>query len=247
MFYPSIYPRGVWTPENHGIEAEDQWFTSSDGVRLHGWWIPHDKARGTVLYCHGNSGSLGSQIDTLRRLRRLRCNLFAFDYRGYGRSEGKPHESGLYRDVRAAYRHLTEELGIDSAELMLFGHSLGGAVAIDAATDLEVAGLIVQNSFTQMRDMARVDSDRMPMHWVAKNQFRSLAKVSRIKTPALFIHGRLDRRIPIDQGRRLFEAAPEPKEWLEVPGADHNDVARHGRLRYWLRLSRFRDRCLDRD
>jgi dipeptidyl aminopeptidase/acylaminoacyl peptidase len=74
-----------------------------------------------------------------------------------------------------------------------------------------------------------------------------LAKVSRIKTPALFIHGRLDRRIPIDQGRRLFEAAPEPKEWLEVPGADHNDVARHGRLRYWLRLSRFRDRCLDRD
>ena len=244
MFAPSTFPRGVWEPQRHGVSAEDHWFVSGDGVRLHGWWIDHPKARGTVLYCHGNSGSLGSQVPALRQFRRLRCSVFAFDYRGYGRSEGEPHESGLYRDVRAAYRYLVDELGKDPKEILILGHSLGGAVAIDAATELEIAGLIVQSSFTQMRDMARREYPGWPVHWIAKNQFRSVNKVGRIGKPVLFVHGRLDERIPLAQGRELFEAARQPKEWLEIPSGGHNDLPRQGRLRYWLRLSKFRDRCL---
>ncbi len=249
MFSPTAYPRGAWEPWRHGVEAEDHWFEAADGVRLHGWWIPHPNPRGTVLYCHGNSGSLGSEIDTLRRFRRLRCNLFAFDYRGYGRSEGAPKEAGLYRDVRGAYRFLVGELAVPESEVILFGHSLGGAVAVDAATECQVAGLVVQNSLTQMRDMAKVNftdpvGSRLPIHWVARNQFRSIDKIGSVDCPVLIIHGRLDQRIPIEQGRRLFEAAAEPREFLEIPGAGHNDIARRGRLRYWLRLSQFRDRTL---
>lgn len=246
-FVPDRYPEGTWEPDALGLPVEDRWFDSEDGVRLHGWWIPRRRARCTILYCHGNSGSLGSQSASLDRFRkRLKADLFAFDYRGYGRSEGRPREKGLYLDVRAAYRHLTEELGRAPGRIVLFGHSLGGAVAIDAALDLPVAGLVVQATFTQIRDMARRIVPGMPLHWIARNRFRSLEKVGKIPLPKLFVHGEKDLSVPPELGRILFDAASEPKELLLLPRAGHNDILEKGGIRYWFRLLRFCRRSVGR-
>jgi pimeloyl-ACP methyl ester carboxylesterase len=244
LFGPDRYPDGDCDPAAIGLEVEDRLFAAADGVELHGWWIPRRRALGTVLYCHGSSGSITHQVEVLAALRQLRTNLFAFDYRGYGRSSGEPSEAGLFQDARAAWDHLVEELDVEPQEIVLFGHSLGGAVAIDCALDREAAGLIVESSFTQVRDMARASYPGLPLHLVARNQFRSIHKVGRLVLPKLFIHGAADRRVPPALGRCLYEAAAEPKELYMVPGAGHNDIHRHGGLRYLRRISRFRSRCL---
>ena len=170
-------------------------------------------------------------------------NVFAFDYRGYGRSEGEPSEDGLFRDVRAAYDQLTGPLCQLPGSVVLFGHSLGGAVAIDAALHREVAGLVVQSSFTQMRDMARTVMPWGPLGFIARNEFRSIAKVGLIEAPKLFIHGTDDPTVPLEMGRRLFEAAADPKDWYEIARGGHNDVYRQGGLRYFWRLQRFFRQC----
>ena len=244
LFAPDRYPLGFWNPEAHGLPAEDNWFEAEDGARLHGWWIPHPTAWGTVLYCHGNNGNITNRIEAFQNLRRLGVNLFAFDYRGYGRSEGEPTEAGVYRDVRAAWDHLVAKRGESPRSILLFGHSLGGAVAIDGALHREVAGLVVQSSFTQVRDMARTIYPSLPLHLIARNQFRSIEKVARLRMPKLFIHGTEDQTVPIDHGRRLFAAAAAPKEWYEVPRAGHSELHRHGGLRYYGRLQRFGRLCL---
>lgn len=245
-FLPGRYPHGIWEPSPYGLPAEDVWFESPDGERLHGWWIPHPKARGTLLYCHGNTGSLGEQVKTLLHLRRLRVDVLAFDYRGYGRSSGRPTEKGVYLDVRAAYDLLVGRLGRRAEDILLFGHSLGGAVAIDCALDRPVAGLVVQASFTDTRQLARAIFPGKPMHLFARRHFRSIDKVGRLEMPKLFIHGSEDGAIPQDHGERLFEAAAEPKELYLVPRAGHNDVHRHGGFGYLRRLGRFRDVCIAR-
>lgn len=238
-FLPARYPSGTWNPVVFGLDAEDAWFRTDDGVGLHGWWIPHPRAAGTILFCHGNTGSIAHRIGVISYLHRLRMNVFAFDYRGYGRSAGQPTEKGLYKDVRAAYRHLVEELGEPAERVILFGQSLGGAVAVDAALDCPAAGLVVQSSFTDSRSMARVYYPRIPLHWVTSNQFRSAEKVDRLDLPKLFVHGTSDRKIPYQLGRDLYVQAAEPKAFLAVPGADHSDVHVRGGLPYMRRLVRF--------
>lgn len=244
VFLPDRYPDGVWEPGAFGLATEDVWFRSLDGVQLHGWWIPHPSARGTFLYCHGNTGSIAHRIGVFTHLRGLKVNVLAFDYRGYGRSAGSPSESGLFQDVRAAHDHLVDKLGQPPSEILLFGHSLGGAVAIDCALDRPVAGLVVQSSFTHIRDAAKAMFPTLPLHLAATRQFRSIEKVDKIAVPKLFIHGDCDETVPVELGRRLFQAASEPKELYIVRHAGHNDVHRHGGLRYMRRLSRFRNRCL---
>lgn len=244
LFAPQRYPHGVWEPATYGLPAEDVWFETEDRVRLHAWWVPSPKATGSLLYCHGNNGNIATRIGLLQQLHRMGLNVLAFDYRGYGRSEGTPSEQGLYRDVRAAYHHLTGALGQRGRSTLLFGHSLGGAVAIDAAQHLETAGLIVQSSFTQVRDMARSLFPRSPMFLLARNQFRSLDKIARLEVPKLLIHGSDDPTVPVEMGRRMFELARGPKEWYEVPRGGHNDLYQQGGWRYYRRLRRFCRRCL---
>ena len=244
LFAPDRYPVGFWNPAAHGLDVEDVWFDAEDGTRLHGWWIESPGASGTLLYCHGNNGNITNRIAVLLDLRRLDLNILAFDYRGYGRSEGVPFEEGLYRDVRAAWDHLIAERAALPASILLFGHSLGGAVAVDGALHREVAGLVVQSSFTQVRDMARTIYPGVPLHYIARNQFRSIEKVARLAMPKLFIHGGADPTVPLPLGRTLYEGAAAPKEWYEVPRAGHSELHRHGGLRYYARLERFVRLCL---
>ena len=244
VFLPDRYPDGVWQPRSFGLPAEDLWFEVEDGIRLHSWWVPHKRARGTILYCHGNTGSIASRIGVFKYLRNLRVNLLAFDYRGYGRSAGSPSEKGLYADVRAAFDLLVDELGQSPAKILVFGHSLGGAVAIDCALDRPMAGLIVQSSFTHIRDAARNMFPTLPMHLAATRQFRSIDKVGQLTMPKLFIHGQADETVPSGLGEALFEAASDPKQLYLVRAAGHNDIHRHGGVAYLRKIWNFRNRCL---
>lgn len=239
MFLPEVYPNGIWDPTPFGLDARDCWFESADGVRLHGWWIPHRWARGAVLYCHGNAGNLSSQIGAYRALRKLRLSILAFDYRGYGRSEGKPSEQGLFGDVRAAHDYLTHELEQDPSRIVLYGHSLGGAVAIDCALHRQAAALVAQSTFTNTKEVARTRFASLPVHWLAQPKFRSIDKVPQIEIPKFFIHGTEDGTIPHAMGDELFQAAAEPKQWVAVDRAGHLDVHRHGGTSLHWKLARF--------
>lgn len=243
VFTPQRYPQGVWDPGVFDLPAEDVWFEADDGVELHGWWIPHPEARGTVLYCHGRSGSIGSRLGIFRRLYRLGVDLLAFDYRGYGRSQGVPSERGLGLDVRAAHDYLTGVQGRAPESIVLFGHSLGGAVAVDGASHRPVAGLVVEASFTDLKDMARVLSPQVPLHLLTRNGFRSGEKVGNLECPKLFIHGTADATVPLELGRRLYEVAAEPKDLYVVEGASHNDLHLKGREAYYRRLALFFTDC----
>ena len=243
-FGPTRFPQGSWNPHRHGVPVQNVLFPSEDGVRLHGWWLRRPEARGTVLYFHGSGGHLGEHVEVLQSLSRLPVHLFAFDYRGYGRSEGKPSEEGLYRDGRAALRHLTGELEQRPETVLLYGHSLGGAVAIDTALHLPAAGLVVQSSFTDVKGMARALFPSLPLHWVARNGFRSIDKMGRLELPKLFVHGTADTKVPPRHSRALYEAAEEPKDLLLVEGADHGDVPHRGGLAYLERLERFLEECV---
>ena len=239
MFAPTRYPEGIWDAEVHGLNTRDIHFKSEDGTALHGWWMPHDEAKLTVVYCHGNSGNIAERVDVFQSLLRLKVNVFAFDYRGYGRSDGTPSETGVFSDVRAALDYSAEFLA-PRRRTVLFGHSLGGAIAIDGALNRpNIAGLVVQSSLTQASDMARHFYPDLPVHWISRNAFRSIEKVPELKMPKLFIHGREDLTIPFNQGERLFSAAAEPKSFLPIARAGHNDVHLWGGLRYFSHLTRF--------
>ncbi len=239
IFRPEKYPAGLWNPEEVGIHVRDIWFRSDDGVDLHGWWIPHRRPIATVLFCHGNSGNIAQQLSALRYFKRLRVNVFVFDYRGYGRSSGVPSEQGLYLDVRAAYRELVEGLNQEPQEIVLFGHSLGGAIAIDAALDCPVAAMVIQSTFTDLPDAVKSSFAGMPFHYAARKQFCSVEKIGRLEIPKLFIHGDSDDVLPLAYSERLFESAQQPKKLLVVPNAGHNEIHRFGGLRYLWTISRF--------
>lgn len=239
MFSPTRYPEGIWEPERHGLRVEDVFFQSEDGTRLHGWWIPREDAQSTVVYCHGNSGNIAERVDVFKQLGRLKVNIFAFDYRGYGKSDGTPTEPGVFADARSAV-DLVQDRFAPWHRTVLFGHSLGGAIAVDTAVHRpDVAGLVVQSSLTQGTDMAKHYYPDIPVHLISRNAFRSIEKVPYLTMPKLFIHGHADLTIPFEQGQRLYEAAAEPKQFLPISRAGHNDVHLWGGLRYFSHLKRF--------
>jgi fermentation-respiration switch protein FrsA (DUF1100 family) len=204
--------------------AGDVTIPTEDGERLHGWWIP---ARapwlGHVLLCHGNAGNVGDRVPHVELLSAAGFDVLAFDYRGYGRSTGRPSELGLRRDARAARATLVAQAGVDATRVLYLGESLGGAVALALALELPPAGVILQSAFTSIRDMARVHYPLIPRALVP-DAYPSLRLISGLRAPLLVLHGARDAIVPRMHGEALFEAAPEPKRMHVFSGAGHNDV-----------------------
>ena len=225
-----------------GLPVERVEIAAEDGIKLVSWVIPAagDSPGLWLVICHGNAGNL-SEFDRpvhYAGLRQLGLNLLAFDYRGYGESGGAPSEAGLHRDADAAYRYLTNQRGIPASRIILFGHSLGSAVAVDLASRVPTAGLIVEGAFTSATDRGQELYPYIPVRWIAKSRFSSVAKISRITVPKLFLHANGDEVIPLAHGRRLYEAAPPPKTFVELHGG-HGDAFDVDSARYFGSIASF--------
>lgn len=221
LFFPSKYPSGDWNPAE--LRFKDVFFTAADGVKLHGWYCECEKPRGAVLLAHGNAGNVASRAEWLRFLQdQLKVSVFIFDYRGYGRSEGKPTIDGALQDARAAREQLRDLAKVTDAEMLLMGESLGGAIVVQLAAESAPRGLILQSTFSSLRDVADVHYPRLS--WlVSKRKLNSVAKISEYRGPLFQSHGNADSTIPFSSGQKLFQSANEPKQFFTVENADHND------------------------
>lgn len=222
VYFPSRYPEGDWSLKP-GVE--DARFSSADGTELHGWFLEVEHPRGVILFCHGNGGSIAGRRGLLDALRHLRVSALLWDYRGYGRSGGSPNEAGILQDARAARTWLARRAGVAADQIVLWGESMGGAVAVDLAPD-GARGLILENTFTTMPDVAHWHYPWLPARTLMKNRYDSLARIARYHGPLLQFHGDADTIVPYSLGEQLFAAANEPKQFVTISGANHNDPRR---------------------
>ena len=216
---------------------------AADGTRLHGWFVPATSPRGTLLFSHGNAGNIGHRLDSIRQFHSLGLNVLIYDYRGFGASEGKPTEAGTYLDVKAAWDYLLEERMIAAQEIIIFGRSLGAAMATELASQNRSAAVILESAFTSVPDMAASIYPWLPVRLLSRYQYNNLEKVSLISSPLLVIHSRADEIVPYVHAERLFAAANEPKQFLELSGG-HNDGNHVSHDVYMQTLRRFLERTL---
>ncbi|HKY07399.1 MAG TPA: alpha/beta hydrolase, partial [Candidatus Binatia bacterium] len=224
-----------------GLEFEDVFFTTSDGVRLNGWFVPHREAPSTLVWFHGNAGNIGNRVENIKLLHDLvKVNIFIFDYRGYGRSLGRPSEAGTYLDGEAALELVRNKIG-DKAEtrIVLFGRSLGAAVAAEMANRFHSQGLILESPFISIAAMARVIFPWLPIGPLLITRYDTLDKIKKIKVPVLVLHGNRDEIVPFEHGKAIFAAAPEPKKFFTIVGASHNDTYAIGGETYFRELRLF--------
>jgi fermentation-respiration switch protein FrsA (DUF1100 family) len=233
VYHPVPYPVGDWEPA--GLTFEDAEFVADDGTELHGWYVPHTNPRAVVLFLHGNAGNISGRSQLLRRMHSLDLAVLALDYRGYGRSAGSPTEAGVLADAKAARAWLATKAGIKQYELILWGESLGTGLAVELATE-GARGLILESAFTSLPDVGAYHYPWMPVRLLMRNRLRSIDKISQFNGPLLQSHGDGDTVIPYELGRRLHEAANEPKEFITIPGADHNDPRSS---RFWQAVEGF--------
>lgn len=221
--FPDKYPQGNWKPAD--FIFEDCWFQSNDGLRLHGWYIRHDNPRAIVLFLHGNAGNLSHRASVMQFLHdRFALSIMIFDYRGYGRSEGIPTIEGILRDARAARLYLARRERIEENDIVLFGESLGGAIAIDLAAEDGARGLILESTFTSMHEVAVTHYPEALVDIVLAEKLDSFSKIQKYRGPLLQSHGDKDQIIPYKLGRKLFDAANEPKTFVLLSNKDHNDL-----------------------
>lgn len=219
IFYPDrVVSR---TPQSIGLSFEDIYFMTQDKMKLNGWLIKSEENQGTLLFLHGNAGNISHRLDKIMTFHRLGLNVFIIDYRGYGKSDGTPTEQGVYQDAESAYDYLINRGDVDSKRIIVYGESLGGAVAIDLATKRKIAGLIADSTFTSVPAMASESSSLVP-GFMINTKMDSIAKVKNIFVPKLFIHSVDDDIIPFYMGKKLFDEAPAPKGFLRIRGG-HND------------------------
>jgi fermentation-respiration switch protein FrsA (DUF1100 family) len=211
-----------WQEGGEGVE--DAWFEAADGTKLHGWYLEHDSPGAIVLFAHGNAGNISHRGPVIRGLRdRLGVSVLVFDYRGYGKSEGKPNEAGVLADARAARRWLAGRAGVAEQEIVLLGRSIGGGVVVDLAAADGARGLILENAFSSVPDVAATIYPWFPVRWVMRTRLDAASKIGKYEGPLLQTHAGSDSMIPIALGRKLFERANEPKTWITFEGMDHND------------------------
>lgn len=215
--------RGItYTPDELGLDFENVVFKSADGLKLTGWYIPADNSKLTVLFCHGNGGNMMHRLDSINIFYNLGLNCFIFDYRGYGSSEGEPGEEGTYLDAAAAYKWLTKTKKVSPNNIVLFGRSLGGSIATQLASKIRVKALIIESAFTSYVDIGKKFYPYMPVRWFARFNYRTIEYIRQVRCPLMIIHSRNDEVVPFEFGLELYEAANEPKEFVEIYG-NHND------------------------
>lgn len=221
IFYPAKIIE--FTPSDIGLEYEDVFFKAEDGTELHGWFIPKANSYATVLYCHGNAGNVSHRVEIAKMFNKRSMNFFIFDYRGFGRSKGVPSEVGTYLDAQAAYNYLVKTKVIPPGRIVLYGKSLGAAIAIDLATKVKAGALISESAFTSTADLARDVYKILPLWLFISQKYDSLKKIDKINMPKLIIHSQNDEIVPFRHGKKLFDKAKEPKELYVMKGG-HNDA-----------------------
>jgi fermentation-respiration switch protein FrsA (DUF1100 family) len=239
IYFPQKYPQGAYDQARSIPNLRDCWIMTEDSVKIHAWFAAADSAKATLVLSHGNAGNISHRYLLLRALQRHGFNVLMYDYRGYGRSEGSPTEAGIYKDGLAAYDYAVALPEAKAAPVLLWGTSLGGAVAIDIATRRPSTGLILESTFTSARDVARVVYPFLPVQFFMHTRLNSIEKIKTLTIPILVIHGAHDSIIPIGLGRKLFNAANQPKDFYEIPNADHNDTFFMGGEEYFFRVDRF--------
>lgn len=222
IYYPDVPTRAiVATPDAIGLDYEPVKISTGDGLNLDGWYVPARDARGVLLFFHGNAGNISHRLESLEIFNRLRLSTLIFDYRGYGRSEGTPSEEGTYRDAAAAWRYLTEIRRVPRERIVLFGRSLGGAIAAHAASRHRPAALILESAFTSVPDVATHYFGMFPVRWLTRYRYDTGRALRTVSCPVLIIHSPDDEIIPFQHGRALFDIAPSEKRFLSIRG-DHN-------------------------
>jgi fermentation-respiration switch protein FrsA (DUF1100 family) len=210
------------TPDDAGLTYENTFIHVGNGARMHGWYFPVPGSRQVVMLCHGNAGNISHRIETAEFLTSLGVNAFLFDYRGYGRSDGSATEQNTYADARAVYEWLRSEKNFSPQAIFIFGRSLGGAVAVELATQVNCGGLIVESSFTSAAALGKRMFPYMPIDLLLRIRYDSLARINSINCPLLVTHSPQDEVIPFEMGKALFDAANEPKQFVSLAGG-HND------------------------
>lgn len=239
IYFPPRYPEGFPAPQTYQGEVEEVWLLTEDGVKINAFYRSNPPSKQVLLWFHGNAENIGYGLEHLRALAKIGVNILAVDYRGYGKSEGKPDEAGVYHDADAAYDYLIKQRHFRPEDIIIYGHSLGGAVAIDLASRRPCGGLIIQSSFINARAMARRMFAIPLIEYVVKSRFDSLQKIREVHAPILIVHGTRDDLVPFRMGQQLFAAAPEPKRFYPIEGAGHNDLMEIGAVSYLACLQRF--------
>ena len=228
----------VLTPADTALKYEDISFKTEDNLRLNGWFIPAENPRGTLLFCHGNAGNISHRLEIIEIFYKLSLNVFIFDYRGYGKSQGTPSEDGLYQDVQAAYQYLLSRRDVDKETIVIYGKSIGANVAIHLASKVDLVALIAESGFTSAYDMGKELFPYLHIKWIITIKYDAEDMIKNIAIPKLIIHSKDDEIMPFRFGEKLFEAAPQPKEFYAMQGT-HNEAVFMARQEYSSRLNSF--------
>ena len=246
VFHPDPWRNKDWRAAS-GLPLEDVWFQAADGTKLFGWHVEAQPDSPVILWCHGNAGNIINRLENLRLLWRQELSVFVFDYRGYGRSQRVgPSEEGLYLDAIGAYDYLTRVRMSRPERIIIFGRSLGAAVAGDLATRKPAAGLILESSFPSVEAVAKYYYGGLPVHWLLNSEFRLIDRLPQLSLPKLILHGDQDDIIPPEMGRSVFEAAKPPKSFHLISGADHNNTFQVGGASYFQLFTEFASRAIRR-
>jgi len=205
-----------------GLEGEDIYIQVVPEEKINAWYFTGKPGEKTILFCHGNAGNISHRLETVQFLKDLEVNILLFDYRGYGLSDGHPTEEGAYADTRAAFNWLVSEKKIEPSDIIIFGRSLGGAVAIELASKISCGGIIVESSFTSVSELGAKMFPLFPVKYLLRYDFDSIGRIKHLKCPILVTHSPEDEMIPYEMGQRLYENAPEPKYFIDLHGS-HND------------------------
>lgn len=226
------------TPRDAGLVYEEVHLTTVDDIKIHGWFVPHEHPRATLLFLHGNGGNISHRLEKLAMYHQLGLAVFIIDYRGYGLSQGSPSEPGTYLDADAAWNYLIKDKAVPENRIIFYGESLGGAVAAWLATQHQPGALILESSFTSIMDMGRHYYPYLPIRWISRIKYPTLDRIKQVHAPLLIIHSPTDDIVPYAQGKKLFESAHEPKSLLEITG-DHNNGFMESNGRYLNGIDQF--------